>query len=79
MLLGHHDLKFAKGKTYYYDASTLKNVIGHLADIHKLNEGGDTWRKVAGDVGAQPSAPVDGAYEKVIPFRQLEFKNAFLE
>ena len=28
---------------------------------------------------AQPSSVVKGSYEKVIPFRQLEFKNAFLE
>ena len=28
---------------------------------------------------AQPSGPVDGSYEKIIPFRQLEFSNAFLE
>ena len=28
---------------------------------------------------AQPSGPVDRSYEKIIPFRQLEFSNAFLE
>jgi len=27
----------------------------------------------------QASGPVEGSYEKIIPFRQLEFKNAFLE
>jgi hypothetical protein len=30
-------------------------------------------------VGAQASGPVDGSYERVIPFRQQEFVNAFLE
>jgi hypothetical protein len=27
----------------------------------------------------QPSGPIDNSYEKIIPFRQLEFKNAFLQ
>jgi len=43
-----------------------------------LDEGGDIWRARPG-VGAQPSGPVDGSYERVIPFRQQEFINAFIE
>jgi hypothetical protein len=44
-----------------------------------LDEGGDTWRVRRGGNGIQASGIVDGSYERVIPFRQREFKNAFLE
>jgi hypothetical protein len=37
------------------------------------------WRVHKATELAQASGPVEGGYEKVIPFRQLEFKNAFLE
>jgi len=36
------------------------------------------WR-VLKESGAQALGPVEGSYKKVILFRQLEFKNAFLE
>jgi hypothetical protein len=49
-----------------------------MRDVHFLDEGGDIWR-VRVEPPAQPSGIVDGSYERVIPFRQLEFKNAFLE
>ncbi len=36
-------------------------------------------QRVLKESGAQASGPVKGSYEKVILFRQLEFKNAFLK
>jgi hypothetical protein len=44
-----------------------------------LDEAGDIWKCVAENQPAQASGIVEGSYEKVIPFRQLEFRNAFLE
>ncbi len=44
-----------------------------------LEEGGDIWRIRASNLAAQASGPVDGGYERVIPFRQQEFVNAFCE
>ena len=44
-----------------------------------LNQGGDIWRLQADKLGEQPSGPIDGNYERVIPFRQQEFINAFVE
>jgi hypothetical protein len=37
------------------------------------------WRVFKETELAQASGPVKGSYNKVIPFRQQEFKNAFLE
>jgi hypothetical protein len=50
-----------------------------MRDVHFLDEGGDTWRVRPGNLPAQASGPVNGGYERVIPFRQQEFVNAFLE
>jgi hypothetical protein len=44
-----------------------------------LDEGGDIWRVRREGAGIQASGIVDGTYERIIPFRQREFKNAFLE
>ncbi len=44
-----------------------------------LDEGGDTWRMERIEGRAQASGIVNNRYEQVIPFRQQEFKNAFLE
>jgi len=41
--------------------------------------GGDTWRLHSDSTPPQASGIVEGTYERVIPFRQVEFKNAFLE
>ncbi len=60
-------------------ANTLKNVETHLRKCHYLDEGGDIWRIRYVGSGIQASGIVDGSYERIIPFRQREFKNAFLE
>lgn len=57
----------------------LKNAENHLRDIYRLDERGDIWRVQPVNTLVQASGTIDGSYEKVIPFRQLEFKNAFLE
>ena len=45
-----------------------------------MDEGGDVWRgKDAIPPIAQQASGHTGDYERVIPFRQQEFKNAFLE
>jgi|SRR6266487_4126486 len=77
--LGHYDATFSKTKTFHYDASTLKNAENHLRDIHMLEEQGDIWRAKPVAETVQASRVVDRTYDEVIPFRQLEFKNAFLE
>jgi len=78
-LLGHYNAEFSKKKDFHFNTNTLKNAENHLRDTHFLDEGGDIWRVPAKDQPAQASGIVEGSYEKVIPFRQLEFKNAFLE
>ena len=52
-----------------------------MVNIHFLEEQGDIWRmmRVEGPVLAQPSGTIGGSYDYVIPFWQLEFKNAFIE
>ena len=52
-----------------------------MVNIHFLEEQGDIWRmmRAEGPVPAQPSRTVGGSHDYVIPFRQLEFKNAFIE
>jgi hypothetical protein len=51
-----------------------------MLDTHMLDIGGDTWRvKSREPVRAQASGVVGGNYSEVIPFRQQEFVNAFLE
>lgn len=79
IVLGHHDPNFSKHKEFYYDATSLKNAKRHLLKTHYLDEHGDTWRIQGIEKRAQPSGVVDGGYEKVIPFRQQEFMNAFVE
>jgi hypothetical protein len=37
----HHDTDFAKGKTWIYNADSLKNAANHMLLVHKLDEGGD--------------------------------------
>ncbi len=44
-----------------------------------MDEGGDIWRQRSLAEVAQASGTVNGAYDQVIPFRQQEFYNAFLE
>jgi hypothetical protein len=44
-----------------------------------LDKGGDIWRFRREGSGIQASGIVDGSHERIIPFRQREFKNAFLE
>lgn len=50
-----------------------------MLQTHFLNEGGDIWRIEAIKQPAQASGFVDGDPSRVIPFRQKEFKNAFLK
>jgi hypothetical protein len=50
-----------------------------MRDHHYLDRGGDTWRIRRDKVGVQASGPVNGAYDRIIPFRQQEFVNAFIE
>jgi hypothetical protein len=51
-----------------------------LKDDHYLDEGGDIWRVRSTAAGViQASGIIDGSYERVIPFRQQEFQNAFIE
>ena len=75
---GHHDPKFSKGIEFYFNANTLKNTVDHLRDYYYLDEGGDIWR-IRNEQPAQALGIVDGNYDKVILFRQLEFKNALLK
>ena len=77
--IGHHDADFSKHKQFHFNANTLSNAEAHLKNIHFLDEGGDMWRMRHTDTRAQASGPVNGGYERVIPFRQQEFINAFLE
>lgn len=77
--VGHHDEKFSKNRDYHFNANTLNNALTHLLDIHSLDAGGDIWRIKNDKPMAQPSGIVDGDYDRIIPFRQQEFKNAFLE
>jgi hypothetical protein len=78
-LIGHHDPQFRKGKEHMFNSNTLKNAENHLSKCHVLDEGGDIWRARYNGTGIQASGVIDGGYERVIPFRQREFKNAFLE
>lgn len=75
---GHHDPDFSKGIEFHFNSNTFKNAESHLRDAHFLDEGGDVWRMRA-EALPQASGIINGAYERVIPFRQKEFKNAFLE
>jgi hypothetical protein len=77
--IGHYDPKFRKGKEYTFNSNTLKNAERYLQKCHFLDEGGDIWRICCEGDGVQASGVVDGGYERVIPFRQQEFKNAFME
>ncbi|KAG4436293.1 hypothetical protein IFR05_008233 [Cadophora sp. M221] len=78
-LASHYDVKFSKNREYHFNANTLLNAVTHLLEIHNLDEGGDTWRIRNKELTAQPSGIVNSDYDRVIPFRQQEFKNAFLE
>jgi hypothetical protein len=49
-----------------------------MREYYFLDDGGDTWRVKPGGL-PQALGPVDGGYERVIPFRQQEFVNAFTE
>lgn len=77
--IGHHDPVFSKHKKYTFNANTLSNAESHLAKIHFLDIGGDIWRLKRQEIRAQASGPVNGGYGRVIPFRQQEFVNAFIE
>jgi hypothetical protein len=81
LFLGHHDPEFSRHIDFLYSANTLNNAERHLRDYHFLDVGGDIWRlqRDSDELPAQPSGIIEGSYEKAIPFRQLEFKNAFLE
>jgi hypothetical protein len=71
---------FSKYKDFSFNANTLKNAEIHLREIHRLEEGGDIWRLQSGEQAkAQASGVVDENQGVVVPFRQQEFKNAFLE
>ena len=49
-----------------------------MLNTHFLDEGGDIWRLKSEETRPQASGIVNDSYERVIPFRQQEFKNAFL-
>jgi hypothetical protein len=59
--------------------NTLNNTKTYLQKEYYLDQGGDMWRVFKETKLAQASGPVKGSYNKVIPFCQQEFKNAFLE
>jgi hypothetical protein len=44
-----------------------------------LDEGGDTWQKRRIDTSAQASGPVNGSYDRIIPFQELAFKAYLLK
>ena len=50
-----------------------------MLETHNLEEGGDTWRIRSEEPVPQVSGIVDGDYDRVILFRQQEFKNTFLD
>ena len=77
--LGHHDPEFSRGREWHYNSNSLKNAENHLLTHHFLDYQGDIWRVQQGNDGPQASGPVDGGYERAIPFRQQEFINAFVE
>jgi hAT family C-terminal dimerisation region len=74
--VGHHDIAFRRNKTYTFHANTLNNVEKHLEEVHILDQGGDIWRKRRELASTQASGPVDGSYERIIPFQQDAFKAA---
>jgi len=76
---GHHDQRFSKHKEHVFNSNSLKNAEKHLLVVHYLNPGGDIWRMEATTRPAQPSGYVGSDPNRVIPFRQKEFKNAFLK
>ena len=76
--LGHHNPSFAKHKEHVFNSNSLKNAEKHLYKIHKLEKDDDIWRLPSNAlVPAQASGLINGSHEYIIPFRQLEFKNAF--
>jgi hypothetical protein len=77
--LGHHDPEFSRSREWHYNSNSLKNAENHLLTHHFLDHQGDIWRAQHGNDGPQASGPVDGGYERTIPFRQQEFINAFIE
>lgn len=80
MSKGHHDIQFSKNREFHFNANTLSNAERHMQEVHMLDAGGDIWRlKSTEQARAQPSGVVGGSYSEVIPFRQQEFINAFLE
>ena len=78
-ILGHHDQRFSRHKEHVFNSNSLKNAEKHLLQVHYLNEGGDIWRMEATRQPAQASGIVNGDPNRQIPFRQKEFKNAFLK
>ena len=77
---GYHDAKFSKNREFHFNANTLSNAERHIQDTHMLDARGDTWRIISTElIRAQASGVVNGSYSEVIPFRQQEFVNAFLE
>jgi len=52
-----------------------------MREIHCLDEEGDIWRQLREhEERPQASGIINSTnYEKIVPFRQQEFKNAFLE
>lgn len=78
MYLGHHDARFAKNKTTLFNSNSLKNLARHMLQEHKLEQGGDIGRLPSmAEPPALASGVVGSNYEEIIPFRQLEFRNAF--
>jgi hypothetical protein len=75
----HHDTAFSRKIDFHFAANSLKNAEKHLQNVHQLDQGGDIWRKRSARTAPQVSSFTEGSYERIIPFRQLEFKNAFLE
>ncbi|KAH7348972.1 hypothetical protein BKA65DRAFT_501830 [Rhexocercosporidium sp. MPI-PUGE-AT-0058] len=76
--LCHHCPEFTKNKSNIFNSNSLKNAKAHMIGEYKLDENGDIGKLPSHAVPpAQPSGPVGGDYENIIPFRQLEFRNAF--
>jgi hypothetical protein len=54
------------------------NAEIHIREVHQLDEGGDTWRIKKEIDSIQASGPVDGNYDRILPFQELAFKAALM-
>jgi hypothetical protein len=79
IILGHYNQRFSRHKEHIFNNNSLKNIEKHLLLVHYLNPRGDIWRIEAIRQPIQPFGFIGGDPNRVIPFWQKEFKNAFLK